>query len=108
MKPITALFTLITVLAPDAAQPQTAPDSIRLGEVTVTAQSYKDVIPAQTLKGAELDALRSHNVADALRFFSGIQLKDYGGVGGIKTVNIRSMGTNHMGVYYNGIELGAW
>ena len=77
-----------------------------LGEVVVTAQSYKDVIPAQTLKGAELDALRSHNVADALRFFSGIQLKDYGGVGGIKTVNIRSMGTNHMGVYYNGIELG--
>lgn len=24
----------------------------------------------------------------------------------MKTVNIRSMGTNHMGVYYNGIQLG--
>ena len=45
-------------------------------------------------------------MADALRYFSGVQIKDYGGVGGIKTVNIRSMGTNHMGVYYNGIELG--
>ena len=81
-------------------------DSTLLNEVIVTAQSYKEVIPAQTLGGQELEALRSHSVADALRYFSGVQLKDYGGVGGIKTVNIRSMGTNHMGVYYNGIELG--
>ena len=82
-------------------------DSIHeLDELVVTAQSYKEVIPAQTLKGRELEALRSHSVADALRYFSGVQIKDYGGVGGIKTVNIRSMGTNHMGVYYNGIELG--
>lgn len=39
-------------------------------------------------------------------YFSGIQIKDYGGVGGLKTVNIRSMGTNHVGVFYDGIELG--
>ena len=44
-------------------------------------------------------------MADALRFFAGVQLKDYGGVGGIKTVNIRSMGTNHVGVFYDGIQL---
>lgn len=86
---------------------QTPLDSIQqLQEVVVTAQSYKDVIPAQTLGGKELEVLRSHSVVDALRYFSGVQIKDYGGVGGIKTVNIRSMGTNHMGVYYNGIELG--
>lgn len=35
-----------------------------------------------------------------------MQIKDYGGVGGLKTVNIRSMGTNHVGVFYDGIELG--
>lgn len=29
-----------------------------------------------------LHQLSSHNVADALRYFSGIQIKDYGGVGG--------------------------
>ncbi len=81
-------------------------DSVSLDEIVVTAQSFKDVIPAQTLKGKELEILRSHSVADALRYFSGVQIKDYGGVGGIKTVNIRSMGTNQMGVYYNGIQLG--
>ena len=89
------------------ANAQLSLDSIQaLDEVTVVAQSFKDVIPAQTLGGKELELLRSHSVADALRYFSGVQLKDYGGVGGLKTVNIRSMGTNHMGVYYNGIELG--
>ena len=50
--------------------------------------------------------MSSLSVADALRYFSGLQLKDYGGVGGIKTVNIRSMGSNHLGVFYDGIELG--
>jgi len=82
-------------------------DSIQqLNEVTVIANRYKEVIPAQTLKGKELENLNSFSVADAIRYFSGIQIKDYGGVGGIKTVNIRSMGTNHTGVFYNGVQLG--
>ncbi len=78
-----------------------------LDEVTITAKPKdKDIILPQTLQGKELEKLNSLSVADAIRFFSGVQIKDYGGVGGIKTVNIRSMGTNHMGVYYNGIQLG--
>ena len=82
-------------------------DSIQhIEEIKVVANRYKEVIPAQTLKGEELKQLNSYSVADAIRFFSGVQIKDYGGIGGIKTVNIRSMGTNHMGVFYNGIQLG--
>lgn len=81
-------------------------DSVqRLKEITVTARGFKEVIPSQKLTGKELENLNGHSVADALRYFSGIQLKDYGGVGGLKTVNIRSMGTNHLGVFYDGIEL---
>ena len=85
------------------------PDTLsrRLGEVVVTARKPNDdIIPAQTLSGEELHRLNSNSVADALRYFSGVQVKDYGGVGGIKTVNIRSMGTNHTGVVYDGVELG--
>lgn len=81
-------------------------DSIqKLDEVVVTAKSYKEVIPAQRLTGTELKSLNSFSIADALRYFSGVQIKDYGGVGGIKTVDIRSMGTNHMGVFYDGVQL---
>lgn len=85
------------------------PDTLsrRLDEVVVTARKPNDdIIPAQTLSGEELHRLNSNSVADALRYFSGVQVKDYGGVGGIKTVNIRSMGTNHTGVVYDGVELG--
>ena len=76
-------------------------------EVVVTSRLIsRETIPSQTLGGEELKKLNSLSVTDALRYFSGLQLKDYGGVGGIKTVNIRSMGTNHLGIFYDGIELG--
>ncbi len=79
----------------------------QIDEVTVSARALeKDVILPQTLSGKELKQMNALSVADAIRYFSGIQLKDYGGVAGLKTVNIRSMGTNHVGVYYNGIQLG--
>ena len=44
-------------------------------------------------------------IADVVRQFSGLQLKDYGGVGGIKTVNVRSLGSEHTGVYIDGIPV---
>ena len=77
-----------------------------LNEVVVTARINKEVIPVQSLSGDKLEKLAAHSVADAIRYFSGVQIKDYGGIGGLKTVNIRSMGTNHVGVFYDGIELG--
>ncbi len=86
------------------------PDSAytTLPDFTLTGTLHPDeeVIPAQRLDGKTLEQLNSHNVADAIRYFSGIQIKDYGGVGGVKTVDIRSMGTNHLGVFYDGIQLG--
>lgn len=82
-------------------------DSLQhLDEVVVTAKVQKEVIPTQTLSGKALEKLSAHSVADAVRYFSGVQIKDYGGVGGLKTVDIRSLGTNHVGVFYDGIELG--
>ena len=78
-----------------------------VAEVVVTQQlTYREVIPHQSLKGEALQRLSSLSVADALRYFSGVQLKDYGGVGGLKTVNVRSMGSHHVGVFYDGVEVG--
>ena len=103
------LSIAILSLIPLEALADTPLDTLsrQLDEVVVTARkSNEDIIPAQTLSGEELHRLNSNSVADALRYFSGVQVKDYGGVGGIKTVNIRSMGTNHTGVVYDGVELG--
>lgn len=102
------LVALIAFFAFSAkSDPMELPDTLSLGEVEVTAKRKpSDVIPVQMLSGKELQKLNSNSVADALRYFSGVQIKDYGGVGGIKTVNIRSMGTNHTGVVYDGVQLG--
>lgn len=79
----------------------------QLQEVNVIeSRLKKEIIPVQTLSGKALKTLSSHSVADALRYFSGAQIKDYGGIGGLKTVNIRSLGTQHVGVFYDGIALG--
>lgn len=78
-----------------------------IDEVEVTARRREEpVIPVQKLDGARLQGLSTQSVADAARYFSGVQIKDYGGVGGMKTIDVRSMGTNHLGVFYDGIEIG--
>ena len=61
--------------------------------------------PVQTLSGADLQRLNSFSVADAIRYFSGVQLKDYGGIGGLKTINVRNMGTQHVAVVLDGIRI---
>jgi outer membrane cobalamin receptor len=82
-------------------------DSIqRIGEVVITAGRYREVIPVQRLTGKRLETLGSFSVADAVRYFAGVQLKDYGGIGGLKTIDIRSMGSHHTGVFYDGLPLG--
>ena len=46
-----------------------------IDEVTVSAQQIrKDIIPVQTLAGEELQKLSVHSVADAIRYFSGVQI----------------------------------
>lgn len=83
-------------------------DSLRMiEEITIESQlRHHETIAPQKLSGTMLQRVSAHSVADALRWMSGVQVKDYGGIGGIKTVNIRSMGSQHVGVYYDGIELG--
>ena len=93
--------------APMNAQRESLDSMQHVAEVVVTQQlTYREVIPHQSLKGEALQRLSSLSVADALRYFSGVQLKDYGGVGGLKTVNVRSMGSHHVGVFYDGVEVG--
>ena len=107
------LLLAFGILTPAYAQRTAAEDSIRvhnLAEVVVTANRHKfDVespMPVQTLSGRELEKLNSLSVADAIRYFSGVQIKDYGGIGGLKTVNVRSLGSAHTAVFYDGMSIG--
>lgn len=105
LKLISTTFLFIAI-AFSAFPDNVMKDSVQLREVVVEGfRSREEIIPMQSLEGVELERMNSLNVADALRYFAGVQMKDYGGVGGIKTINIRSMGTNHVGVFYDGVQL---
>lgn len=80
-------------------------DSVRqLQAVEVTAPR-RPLATVQELQGKELQSLSSTSIADALKYFAGVQIKDYGGLGGLKTVNVRSLGSQHVGVYIDGIRI---
>ena len=77
-----------------------------LQEVTVISkQPSRTIATSQTLQDKELQALSNTSVADALKYFAGVQIKDYGGLGGLKTVNVRSLGAQHVGIYVDGIRI---
>jgi vitamin B12 transporter len=99
-------FVLIsfTVLA------QTTTDSNTvLNKVVVTSTKKKNVfttsIPAQLLNQQTLQQLNSFSVGDAAKYFSGVLIKDYGGVGGLKTISVRSLGAPNTGVLYDGVPV---
>lgn len=105
-KKIASIVVILFFLC-QSTSAQSRLDSIfELKDIVVKARVIQEIIPSQQLSGELLQNLSSHNVADALRYFSGVQIKDYGGVGGFKTVNIRSLGSEHVGVFYDGIEIG--
>lgn len=47
-----------------------------------------------------------NDVGEALKHFAGVQVKDYAGIGGLKTVNVRGLGSQHTGVVYDGVQVG--
>lgn len=62
-------------------------------------------MPVQVLVKSELENLGLQNIADAVRRFAGANVKDYGGIGGLKTVSVRSLGATHTAVAYDGIAV---
>ena len=113
LKALAGLCLLLSVLLcpkPIGAQTYDSALTRELEEVQVNGSKKRSlaaaVSPVQVLSGEALQRLNSFSVADAIRYFSGVQLKDYGGIGGLKTVNVRGMGTQHVGVFYDGMQLG--
>ena len=94
----------------NAAEQLHAQTKDTLANVKVFSKKQPDVttatVPVQQLNKTALSKLNSVSVADAVKYFSGVVVKDYGGVGGLKTISVRSLGANHTGVMYDGIMMG--
>ena len=57
------------------------------------------------MDSGEMLRLGVTDIADALHRMPGINLRDYGGAGGLKTVSVRGFGAQHTGVSYDGVLL---
>ena len=81
----------------------------QLDEFSVTANKGSKTVQALTsLQVATQDELQKMpviQVSDVLKHFSGITVRDYGGVGGMKTVSVRGFGSQHTLVAYDGIAV---
>jgi vitamin B12 transporter len=85
-----------------------ADTSKKLNEVKVNSQpvpQIQTITPSQQISAGDFEKYSAFNVADAIRNFSGVIIKDYGGIGGLKTVSVRGLGANHTAVLYDGVQI---
>ncbi len=83
------------------------PDSLGTAQVTALRRVTGIATPQalQQLTATDLQQRGVTDMGDALRRFSGVNLRDYGGAGGLKTVSVRGLGAGHTAVSYDGLTL---
>src|SRR5690606_17183971 len=69
----------------------------------ISSKNLPASIPSQEIRSKDFKKFSAFNVADAIRNFSGVNIKDYGGIGGLKTVTVRSLSANHTAILFDGI-----
>lgn len=109
----TFLFSLIFLFVVGCmhvqAQINDSLNAKKLSEIEISAQIKPSVsrstTPLQVIDNTEIERVGILSVSDAVRRFSGVTVKDYGGIGGMKTVSIRGMGAQHTAVSYDGVTM---
>lgn len=87
------------------------PDTVQKGALAPVHIEKRDTrikasaAAIQTITAKQLHALPSLQLSDALKYMSGVVIRDYGGTGGIKTISVRGLSTQHTGVIYDDIAL---
>lgn len=62
-------------------------------------------VPVQIVTKEGIQRLGIQDLSEAVKRFTGVTVKDYGGIGGLKTVSIRSFGAQHTAVSYDGVTI---
>ena len=103
------LIAICTLCFHLETQGQVLSDTMRtkdIPQVTVTSDRTNSPGAVSTSKRADarlMQATGTLQVSDVIKYMSGATVKDYGGVGGLKTVSVRGLGASHTAVAYDGI-----
>ncbi|MBO6046110.1 MAG: TonB-dependent receptor [Bacteroidales bacterium] len=82
-----------------------AQEADTLSAATVFSVKVRPVVPAAEQVYLPLQSVAPQQMAAVLQHFTGVQVKDYGGAGGLKTINVRSLGSEHVGIFLDGIQV---
>lgn len=83
-----------------------AVDTLDVAEVSADRRpGLTSSSPSLRLTRKELERDGFAYLHEAVRTLSGVSVKDYGGIGGLKTVSVRNMGASHTAVCYDGIPV---
>ena len=97
-------FPLFTLHAQDTVRQR-----ITLDEVDVSSQqappTLRTVAPTQVVDAKKIEDQGIMQLSDAVRQMAGVTLKDYGGVGGMKTVSARGLGSQFSTVTIDGVAV---
>lgn len=81
-------------------------DTLSSAKISVERdRAARSAVPLQSLISLELQRRGVATLSEAVRSFSGVNVKDYGGIGGLKTVSVRGLGAQHTAVIYDGITV---
>jgi len=69
------------------------------------SKAVTSTIPFQKIDAEKIKTSGITDISDALRRMAGINLRDYGGAGGLKTASVRGLGAQHTSVSYDGVPL---
>lgn len=82
------------------------PDTLISASVSaVRSEAAVSTAPVQSISAASVSRLGMRDISEAVRTFAGVDVKDYGGIGGLKTVSVHGMGAQHTAVTYNGMPV---
>lgn len=106
---LTFQFVFTAIVSINNLFAQNIADSLYLPEIVITEKTadreIRSTTPFQILSNDRLQALNALQLSDAVKHFSGVTVKDYGGIGGLKTISVRGLGASHTGISYNGLEV---
>lgn len=62
-------------------------------------------ISSNELASKAIQEIAAEDASELIRKFAGVSLKSYGGLGGLKTVSMRGLGTNHSSIVSDGFAI---
>ena len=71
----------------------------------VRLSTSRESTPLQVMDKVGIERLGVQDLSEAVKRFSGVTVQDYGGIGGLKTVSVRSLGAKHTAVSYDGVTV---